>query len=109
MKKSTEADIEYFKGLTFKQLMDVFYLCDSISIYFKNDISDGFVLKSIDYKKYYIVLKKNMSKEKKKRVFIFLYSCILEGYVVELKKQYSEQFIEEKNKFVEEFNALYNK
>lgn len=109
MKKSTEADIEYFKGLTFKQLMDVFYLCDSISIYFKNDISDGFVFKSIEHKKYYVVLKENMSKEKKKRVFIFLYSCISEGYVPELKNQYSEQFIEERTKFVEEFNALYNK
>lgn len=109
MKKSTEADIEYFKGLSYPKLMDAFSYYDNISIYFKPHIKGSFVRKSRTSEKFYIVIEETEDEECKKKTLIFLYACIFEGAVVTQKEQASELFNKRMNKFVEEFNALYNK
>lgn len=109
MKKSTEADIKFFKSKSFNELMDFFFDYDCISIYFRHDLEKCVCMRREGSEKFYIIVSNNYKKRDKKRIIIFLYCCIGEGLVVDEEERNTAQYKEKVNKFVEEFNALYNK
>lgn len=109
MKESTKADIEYFKGLSFSKLLDMFSYYDNISVYFKSNTEGSFVMKSKEREKFYIIIKETENEKHKKRALIYLYAYILEDILVSNESYKDAESMERRNKFVEEFNALYNK
>lgn len=109
MKKSTEADIEFLKSKSFNELMDFFSHINFISIYFRHDLEKCICMRKEGSEKFYIIVSNSYKKQDKKRIIIFLYCCIGEGLVVDAEERQTEQYKEKVKKFVEEFNALYNK